>query len=215
MREKDETWIKLYRKSLRNVIISKDADHFAVWNYLLLIATHREREEYFGKEIVKLKPGQLITGRQSISEKFKISESKIQRILKLFESEHQIEQQTCSSGRLITICNWEQYQGREQQNEQQNEKVNNRLNNGFSKKNKNYKKSNIKMNNDTDRTNALNKAEKTDNRNWSEQQNEQRVNNERTTSEQQSERLQECIYKNDKNEKEINMPSADPYGWED
>ncbi|MCI8955605.1 MAG: hypothetical protein HFG29_01295 [Eubacterium sp.] len=116
IKKQDETWIKLYRKSLSNVIISKDADHFAVWNYLLLVATHKEREEYFGKKVIKLKPGQLITGRQSISERFKISESKVQRILKLFENEHQIEQQTCSYGRLITICNWEQYQGSEQQN---------------------------------------------------------------------------------------------------
>ena len=71
-----------------------------------------------GKKIVLL-PGQLITGRKSIAKKFKIDESKVQRILKTLENEQQIEQQTSSQNRLITIINWYQYQEIEQQNAQQ------------------------------------------------------------------------------------------------
>jgi hypothetical protein len=43
----------------------------------------------------------------------------VQRILKTFKSEQQIEQQTTSRNRLITIVAWNEYQKSEQQNEQQ------------------------------------------------------------------------------------------------
>lgn len=114
-----EGWVCLYRKILENPIICKDSDYFAVWCYLLLSATHRKTSALFkGKKIILL-PGQLITGRKSIAKKFKIDESKVQRILKTLENEQQIEQQTSSQNRLITIINWYQYQEIEQQNAQQ------------------------------------------------------------------------------------------------
>lgn len=114
-----EGWVCLYRKILENPIICKDSDYFAVWCYLLLSATHKKTSALFkGKKIVLL-AGQLITGRKSIAKKFKIDESKVQRILKTLENEQQIEQQTSSQNRLITIINWYQYQEIEQQNAQQ------------------------------------------------------------------------------------------------
>lgn len=114
-----EGWVCLYRKILENPIICKDSDYFAVWCYLLLSATHKKTSALFkGKKIILL-PGQLITGRKSIAKKFKIDESKVQRILKVLENEQQIEQQTSSQNRLITIVNWYQYQENEHQNTQQ------------------------------------------------------------------------------------------------
>ena len=71
-----------------------------------------------GKRIT-LSSGQLITGRDSISKTTKVSSSKVQRILKKLEIEHQIEQQTGNKNRLITISKWEEYQENEQQYEQQ------------------------------------------------------------------------------------------------
>lgn len=113
-----EGWISTYRKILENPIVCKDSDYFAVWMYLLLNATHKESPAIFNKKKIILKKGQLITGRKTIAEKFDISESKVQRILKTFEIEQQIEQQTCSRNRLISIINWNEYQQSEQQIEQ-------------------------------------------------------------------------------------------------
>ena len=111
-------WVKAHRSMLENPVVSKDSDHLAVWMYLLLNATHKEQEKMFAGKKITLQPGQLITGRKKIAEEFKINESKVQRILKLFESEQQIEQQTSNANRLITIVNWSLYQGNEHQNEQ-------------------------------------------------------------------------------------------------
>ena len=117
--EEKQGWVKIYRKILDNPIVCKDSETFSVWIYLLLNATHNEYEIIFKGKRIKLKSGQLITGRESISKKLKINESKVQRILKLFENEQQIEQQTSNKNRLITIVNWGLYQDNEQQIEQQ------------------------------------------------------------------------------------------------
>lgn len=112
-------WIKLHRKILDNPIVCKDSDHIAVWTYLLLNATHKEYPALFSGKKILLQPGQLITGRKAIADKFKISESKVQRILKSFEIEQQIEQQNGNKNRLITVLSWHDYQDSEQQDEHQ------------------------------------------------------------------------------------------------
>lgn len=114
-----EGWISIHRKILENPIICKDSDYFSVWCYLLLNATHDKYDVIFKGQRITLLPGQLITGRQSIALKFNITESKVQRILKTFEIEQQIEQRTSTQNRLITILKWSMYQSNEQQNKQQ------------------------------------------------------------------------------------------------
>lgn len=114
-----EGWIKLHRKILDHPIVFKDPDHFAVWMYLLLNATHTNYDVVFKNKRITLNPGQLITGRKSIARQTKVNESKVQRILKTFEIEQQIEQQTSNSNRLVSILNWGSYQNNEQQIEQQ------------------------------------------------------------------------------------------------
>lgn len=112
-------WIKIHRKIWDNPIVTKDAEHFVVWIYLLTHATHKPRWALFGKDKIRLKPGQLITGRQIISKTTGVNENKVYRILKTLKIEQQIEQQVNSKGSLITIVNWNEYQKIEQQNEQQ------------------------------------------------------------------------------------------------
>ncbi len=134
------SWIKLYRRILDNIVVCKDTESFAIWCYLLLKAAHRPCQAYNGGKLIDLKPGQLVTGRKVIAEQFNISESKVQRVLKLLEGEQLIEQQTNSRNRLITILNWERYQKTEHQSEQvvnnkrttteqqMNNKMNNKIN---------------------------------------------------------------------------------------
>lgn len=62
-----------------------------------------------------LKKGQFSTGRNRLSKETGINRSKIERILKTLEIEHQIEQQKNNKCRIITIVNYEQYQESEHQ----------------------------------------------------------------------------------------------------
>lgn len=112
-------WIKLHRKTLNNPVVMKDADHLAVWVYLLLKATRVVHNSIFDGKKIELQPGQLIIGRRRIGSDMGLHESKVQRILKSFESEHLFKQQTSNKSRLISILKWKDYQITEQVDEQQ------------------------------------------------------------------------------------------------
>lgn len=107
-------WVKIHRQ-LKDKAYYKDSEFIHLWLHLLLCANHYNGEYLNGYEIVKLKKGQFITGRKKLSLETGISESKIERILKVFESEQQIEQQTNSRNRLISIVSWDKFQQSEQQ----------------------------------------------------------------------------------------------------
>ena len=111
-------YLKLHRQIVDNPIVYKDAEYLAIWIDLLIHAQFHECEAVFGGEKITLKPGQLITGRKKIAKRLGVSESKVQRVLKCYESEHQIEQRTDHQCRLITIVSWDKYQFVEQGDEQ-------------------------------------------------------------------------------------------------
>ena len=136
-------WIKLHRKLVDNPVVMKDSDYLALWVYLLLQASHAPCPIIFKGEKITLKPGQLITGRKVLSSELKIDENKVTRILKTFENEQQIEQQTSNKNRLITIVSWDVYQKGEQRNNQQ---VNNKRTTDEQQVNTNKNNKNIKDN---------------------------------------------------------------------
>ena len=112
-------WIKLHRCLLNNPVVMRDSDYMSVWVWLLLRASRQDYPKLFGNKKIILKPGQLVTGRIEISETLHINQSKVYRILKWFESEHQLEMEVNNKGSLITIVNWELYQGGDDDSEQQ------------------------------------------------------------------------------------------------
>jgi hypothetical protein len=113
-------YIALHRKLLDNPVVCKDADHLAIWVWLLLKASWKESDVLFNGKRITLKPGELPPiSRRTIASELHISDSKVQRVLKSFESEHQIEQRTNRQSRLITIVSWDKYQGSEPPSEPQ------------------------------------------------------------------------------------------------
>ena len=110
-------WVKIHRKILLNPVVCKDSDHFAVWMYLILEATHTDTPKIFNGEKITLHPGQLIRCLETISTKLHISKSKVNRILKVLKSEKQIETLSKRHGTLFTLLNWNEYQATETPNE--------------------------------------------------------------------------------------------------
>ena len=110
-------WIKLHRRIWSNPR-SRDPDWIAVWLYLLCHANHGGTRAMWKGKIVDLKAGQLITGRKAISAATGVSESKVYRLLGIYKSEQQIEQQTSNASSLISITNWTAHQESEQRIEQ-------------------------------------------------------------------------------------------------
>ena len=107
---------------------SKHPEYVALWVYCLLRGNFKECDVMTRTgSLVHLKAGQFIASRDQISEHTGIEKSKVERILNVFKSEQQIEQQNCGKFRIISILNWDKFQQSEQQIEQQ---VNNRRTTG-------------------------------------------------------------------------------------
>ncbi len=103
-------FIKLHRKIWENPWLHKP-NYMMVWIYLLTHATHKAYDVVFDGERLTLKPGQLLTGRHSISRDTGVARSSVEDILRVLESrEGQIRQQKTTQNRLITIINWSKYQ---------------------------------------------------------------------------------------------------------
>lgn len=113
----DRGWIKLHRKILKSAIFT-DSDYLKVWLFVLLSASHEEKEMLIDGSKILIQPGEFITSRLKMGVSTGINQHKIDRILKYLKSEQQIEQQNFNKCRLISITNWQEYQTNEQQNEQ-------------------------------------------------------------------------------------------------
>lgn len=119
METQNNGFIKLYRNFTKNIFY-KNSEAVHLWIHLLFKANYHENNEFFlNYKKINLKRGQILTGRKMLSLETGISESKVFRLLKLFENEQQIEQQKTNKYTIITINNWDLYQQNEQQNEQQ------------------------------------------------------------------------------------------------
>ena len=215
-------WIKLHRKVLEDATAMKDKDHFMIWMYLLLNATHSNYKSFFKGEQIILAPGQLITGRKVLSEKLDIEESKVTRILKLFEKDGKIIQVSSNKNRLITIIKWSEYQ---QVAEQQNNGCSPVIDNSPVVQSE---ESEQQVNNKTPKS----EQQTTENDNESEQQengdkvdseqsmavqkngNEQQMNNRPCKSEQQN-TPKVNTYKNDYNKNDYKNDDDDYIGYVD
>lgn len=112
-------WIKFYRSTFDNPVVMKDPESFVIWLWLLSNAVFKNTDVLFDMRRITLKPGEIFTNLTEISDALKIDRNKVNRTLKMFESETQIEQRIGRSGRVISICNWVRYQQSETQSETQ------------------------------------------------------------------------------------------------
>lgn len=111
------SWIKLHRRLLENDLASNTGS-LSLWIHLLLMASHNKYTSIRGDSAVEILPGQVLTSRKKLALKTGLSESKIERILKVFSTGQMIEQQTKSKYRVISILKWQEYQISEQESEQ-------------------------------------------------------------------------------------------------
>lgn len=111
-------WIKLHRKILDSPI-SDNSELAWCWVRFILEASHQEHFILIGLQKIRLLPGQFIWGEKAWGKKLNISSSKARRLKNILKSEEQIEEQITNKYTLITIVNWEKYQGDEEQSDEQ------------------------------------------------------------------------------------------------
>jgi len=107
-------WIKLHRKFIQWGWYKKDG-MVRLFVHLLLSANHKENQW----QGVVVKRGQLITGRKSLSQDTGMSEQSIRTCLARMKSTNEVTSKSTNKFSIITICNYEEYQGGENEINQQ------------------------------------------------------------------------------------------------
>ena len=130
-----EGWIKLHRSIIDSAVFS-DSDVLKVWLWLLCNVAYDNHDVVYLGKVIPLKQGQIITGRQKLSQQIGMSEGKIYRAINILKNLGNITVKSNNRYSIITVGNWAKYQNDfpkftiditpiKQQNEQQNKQQNN------------------------------------------------------------------------------------------
>lgn len=90
-------WIKLHRKILDNRMLANDSSSFTIFVALLLMVQHTD--------------GSYDTGRFGLARFLHMNPSTVYKALKRLEAQGMITLQPNAKYTVITVCNWDQYQG--------------------------------------------------------------------------------------------------------
>jgi hypothetical protein len=113
-------WIKLHRRILFSPVYELDVfSRGQAWVDLLLLANHDEGEFRVRGNRIKITRGQLGWSEKNLATRWKWSRGKVARFLNDLEKDQQIVQQKSRLTTIITILNYNEYQGGGQQNEHQ------------------------------------------------------------------------------------------------
>ena len=112
-------FIKLHRSILEWEWYD-DPNTMRVFIHLLLNAQW-EDSRYHGYEVPK---GSLVIGRKKLAEELEITERAVRTALNHLKSTNEVTIKVTNQFSIVTIVNWEKYQGRDDENDQQNDQQN-------------------------------------------------------------------------------------------
>lgn len=105
-------WIKLHRSMLEHHLWSKEPFSYAqAWIDLLLHANHKPARVCIKTTVIEVARGQQCRSELTLSKEWRWSRNKVRRFLKLLENDKMIAQHTTHLTSVISICNYESFQG--------------------------------------------------------------------------------------------------------
>lgn len=123
-------WACLHRSIDSHWIFDfNEPDKALAWIYLLVMANHKDQDIMIKGRVLRCKRGQLVRSQITLQNKFKWSQNKLKRFLKLLKNERMIDYETNDLTTIITICNYDKYQENyicadDQTNEQADDQTN-------------------------------------------------------------------------------------------
>lgn len=106
-------WIKTYR-DLADHWLSQDLQKLGWWVILLLKVNHEDKKILSGNQLIELKKGQIIASLSYLATLWKTSKRTAERFVELLEKEQMVSRCTRHKVTILTICNWDSYQGKEE-----------------------------------------------------------------------------------------------------
>lgn len=107
----NEGFVKLHRKSLKSSVF-KTPIIFMVWCWCLMKASHEDQKFPFNGTDTELKKGQFITGLKKAEQELPLTRQNIRTAWNYLKSTHRITIKSTNRFSVISILNWEAYQGR-------------------------------------------------------------------------------------------------------
>lgn len=115
-------YIKLHRSICDNPMWeSEPFTKSQAWVDLLLNANYADKKIMIRGQILAVNRGQIAWSEVTMSDRWKWSRNKVRRFLKMLSDEGMIVQRAEHLTTVLTICNYEEYQGRETAGETTNE----------------------------------------------------------------------------------------------
>lgn len=86
----------------------------AIWSWMCDTAAWKDIKVRFSGKLIHLKRGQIATSERFISEGFGIGRQVVRTFLDNLQNDHMITREITQSSTIITICNYEKYQSKEE-----------------------------------------------------------------------------------------------------
>lgn len=105
-------WVKIHRKAVEEDIGQRGNFTLGLFVRLVRMANWREGSNAVGGQRVVLQPGQLVSGLRELSPNHEEDPylHRVRNALNYLEKRGTITQAASNQGRIITLCNWEDYQ---------------------------------------------------------------------------------------------------------
>ena len=121
--DNENGWISVHRKIWNNPIWNDNEpfDMRSAWIDLLLLVNHTDNKTLFSGELITVKRGDKILSIRFLADRWKWSNDKVLKFLKLLESDNMIKRDSNKKRTLITVVNYGFYQDRANTKRTQNE----------------------------------------------------------------------------------------------
>lgn len=135
---KNKGWVRLWRDQFNSWISEKPFCDGYAWSYLYSQANHKKGMVNFRNEYIPIERGEFLTSKLQLQKKFGWTYRHVENFLKALENDKMVRNRTTNRYILITIINYEKYQGKDDKNDEQNEEqIRNRLRTGLERGNTN------------------------------------------------------------------------------
>lgn len=103
-------YVKMYR-SLADHWLTDQPAKLGWWLLLILKASHKDIQVSTGSQIIDLKRGQIVASLSFLAALWKTNKTTADRFLDMLEKNGMVERYTKRKVTIITICNYDRYQG--------------------------------------------------------------------------------------------------------
>lgn len=104
-------WIKLHRCIIDNWVWDCEFSYGQAWIDLLMKACHKPNKLMIKGQMISLERGQQARSEVTLAKEWKWSRGKVRRFLSRLEGDSMIVHQTDNLTSIITICNYDSFQG--------------------------------------------------------------------------------------------------------